>query len=160
MPFLGWEDRIHVNMLTPAGDRTPPNKMPKELIIANQLQASTKKLTRLAIKVSDLKVQRDNHIARRSGHGPSKTKVVQEIIWFLYYILEPQNSILAQYNSNFRNCISSKIVEFSDPINIAEIPRIYLRREMAEVVRKLTEMLTAYPYIKQISPTGYLSATV
>ena len=160
MPFLGWEDRIHVNMLTPAGDRTLPNKISKERIIANQLMTSTQKLMLLIKKVFDLKLHRDNHLARGSKHGPSKTKFVQEIIHFLYYILEPQNSILVQYNSNFRNIVSSKIAEFSNPANIAQIPRIYLRKQMAEVVLKLTEMLTSLPYIQQITAARYLSATV
>ena len=40
IPFLGWEDRIHLNMLTPPGDRTPPKKIPKDRIIAHHNEAT------------------------------------------------------------------------------------------------------------------------
>ena len=40
LPFLEWEDRIHLNMLTPPGDRTPPKKIPKDRIIAHHNEAT------------------------------------------------------------------------------------------------------------------------
>lgn len=160
IPFLEWEDRIHVNMLTPAGDRTPPNKIPKDRIIGNQILICTQKLTRLAEKSATLQRIRNNHISRGNTHGPSLTKVTEEIIRFLESILEPHNVLLVQYNPNFRKAVSDKIIEFSDPAMIAKIPRIYLRIKMAETIQRLTEMLTSYPFVEFIKSQRYLSAAV
>ena len=60
----------------------------------------------------------------------------------------------------FRDAISQKIVEFSDPVNILKIPRIYLREQMADVIQKLITMLESNPFIEQIAPKRFLSATV
>ena len=160
MPFLGWEDRIHVNMLTPVGDRTPPNKIPKERIIANQILICTLKLRRLADKSLTLQRIRNHYKSRGSKHGPSLTKVVEEIIKFLQSVLEPHNSLLVQYNSNYRDVVKDKIIEFSDPADIAKIPRIYLRIQMAETIQGMIEMLASFPFIEFIKPQRYLSAAV
>jgi len=160
MPFLGWEDRIYVNMLTPAGDRTLPNRIPKERIIANQILISTLKLRRLADKSLTLQRIRNHHKSRGSKHGPSMTKVVEEIIKFLQSVLEPHNTLLVQYNPNYRDVVKDKIFEFSDPANIAKIPRIYLRIQMAKTIQGMTEMLASFPFIELIKPQRYLSAAV
>ena len=160
MPFLGWEDRIHVNMLTPVGDRTPPNKIPEERIIAHHMLICTKKLTPLADKANYLQTLRNYYRSDNRRAGPTLTKVIEQIFIFLVALVQPQNAILFQYNSKFRSVATDKVTEFSDPINIAKIPRIYLREKLADLVQKLAEMLTLYPFIKEVQPKRYLSSTV
>ena len=160
MPYLGWEDRIHVNMLTPAGDRTLPNKIPKEQIIAHNLNLITQKLTRQARKSTTLQTMIAYHTSRGIHGGPSKIKVIQEIIKFLQSVQESQNIMLLQFNSAYRDRITSKIIEFSNPAAVANIPRIYLRQQLAETLSKLTEILVSHPFIKEVTPKKYLSALV
>jgi hypothetical protein len=160
MPFLDWEERIHVNMLTPAGDRTLPKKIPKERIIANQLSVSIKKLTPIAEDIAILYQTRESFRARGKRGGPSQLRIVEKLVRFLDILLEPHNILLVQYSMTFRNAISQKIVEFSDPNNIVKIPRIYLREQMADVIQKLIHMLESNPFIEQIAPKRFLSAPV
>ena len=160
MPFLDWEDRIYVNMLTPAGDRTPPKKISMERIIANQLLVSTKRLTPIAEDIAILYQTRESFRARGKRGGPSQLRIVERMIRFLDILLEPHNILLVQYSMTFRDAISQKIVEFSDPVNILKIPRIYLREQMADVIQKLITMLESNPFIEQIVPKRFLSATV
>ena len=160
IPFLGWEDRIHLNMLTPAGDRTPPNRIPKDRIIANQILICSKKLVRLIEKPRNLQMIRHSYIYRGKRGGPSHSTVVQEIINFLLIVSESHNILLIQNNENFRRVVNEKIIEFSDPAMIARIPRIYLRIQMIDAVQKLTKMLASYPFIKFIKAQKYLSAVV
>ena len=160
MPFLDWEDRIYVNMLTPAGDRTPPKKISMERIIANQLLVSTKRLTPIAEDIAILYQTRESFRARGKRGGPSQLRIVERMIRFLDILLEPHNILLVQYSMTFRDAISQKIVEFSDPVNILKIPRIYLREQMADVIQKLITMLESNPFIEQIAPKRFLSATV
>ena len=160
MPFLDWEDRIYVNMLTPAGDRTPPKKISMERIIANQLLVSTKRLTPIAEDIAILYQTRESFRDRGKRGGPSQLRIVEKLVRFLDILLEPHNILLVQYSMTFRNAISQKIVEFSDPVNIVKIPRIYLREQMADVIQKLIHMLETNPFIEQIAPKRFLSATV
>lgn len=160
MPFLGWEDRIHVNMLTPVGDRTLPNKIPKERIIAHQILICTKKLMPLAEKANCLQMLRDHYLVYGRRGGPSLTKVVEGVVTFLQSLVQPQNAVLFQHNTSFRETVIEKVAEFSDPVNIAQIPRIYLREKLADVIQKLTEMLATYPFIKVVQAQRYLSASV
>ena len=160
MPFLDWEERIHVNMLTPAGDRTPPKKISMERIIANQLLVSTKRLTPIAEDIAILYQTRESFRAIGKRGGPSQLRIVERMIRFLDILLEPHNILLVQYSMTFRDAISQKIVEFSDPVNILKIPRIYLREQMADVIQKLITMLESNPFIEQIAPKRFLSATV
>ncbi len=159
VPFLGWEDRIHVNMLTPAGDRSLPNKIPKDKIIAHNLFIITQNLNRQVQKSVTLQTIRDNQSRGRRG-GPSKSRVVEEIINFLQSVQEPQNITLLQYNSPYRNRVASKIIEFSDPDAVAKIPRIFLRQQLADTLNNLTKVLVTYPFIKDVVPKRYLSAVV
>ena len=160
MPFLGWEDRIHVNMLTPVGDRTPPNKISKERIIAHQILICTKKLVPLAEKANCIQRSRDHYRVYGRRGGPSLTKVIEGIVTFLQALVQPQNAVLFQHNSSFRETAIEKVAEFSDPANIAKIPRIYLREKLANVIQKLTEMLAKYPFVNLINSQRYLSSTV
>jgi hypothetical protein len=160
MPFLSWQDRIHVNMLTPAGDRTPPDRIPKERIIANQILICSHKLVSLIEKPRNLQIIRNSYISRGKRGGPSHTTVVQEIIKFLLILGESHNILLIQHNENFRRVVNEKIIEFSDPAMIAKIPRIYLRMQMDDAVQKLSKILASYPFIKCIKPQKYLSAAV
>ena len=160
MPFLGWEDRIHVNMLTPVGDRTPPKKIPKERIIAHHILICTKKLVPLAEKANCLQRSRDHYRLYGRRGGPSLCKVVEGIVTFLQALVQPHNAILFQHNSSFRETAIEKVAEFSHPANIAKIPRIYLREQLADVIQKLTEMLAKYPFVNPINSQRYLSSTV
>lgn len=160
MPFLDWEDRIYINMLTPAGDRTPPKKISMGRIIANQLLVSTKRLTPIAEDIAILYQTRESFRARGKRGGPSQLRIVERMIQFLDILLEPHNILLVRYSMTFRDAISQKIVEFSDPVNILKIPRIYLREQMADVIQKLITMLESNPFIEQIAPKRFLSATV
>jgi hypothetical protein len=142
-------------MLTPAGDRTLPNKIPKEQIIANNLFVITQKLNWQANKFPT-----HNEIFMSIGllRSTEKINVIQENIKFLQYSQDPQNIMLLQYNSAYRKQITNKIIRFSNPADI--IPGMYLRRQLAETLTKMTEILISYPFIKEITPKKYLSATV
>jgi hypothetical protein len=61
IPFLGWEDRIHLNMMTPPGDRTPPDKIAKDRIIAHQMKVTD---SLLASKAKTRELAFDKYLSR------------------------------------------------------------------------------------------------
>jgi hypothetical protein len=162
IPFLEWEDRIHVNMLTPPGDRTPPNKIPMERIIANQLLINTKKLMPQITRVNKMQELRAQlrRGARKPRGAPTKTRLIEETISVLQSLLERNNILLIQYSNSFRDMLEQKIVEFSEAAAIRAIPRLYLREKLRIVIQQLIELLISHPFIKFIKSKRYLSAEV
>ena len=144
IPFLGWEDRIHLNMLTPPGDRTPPNKIPKDSIIAHHLQVTTKDML-MKLKAYD-----------RTRYS-SQMKRTAAILTVLQTLNKESNSLLYQYSSDFRRAVENKLVEFSDPATIRKITRVKQREEMKGVVNKLLEKMTAYPFSHNVKKKEWLS---
>jgi hypothetical protein len=155
MPFLGWEDRIHVNMLTPAGDRTPPNKIDKERIIANQLLICSAKLTPRLLKAHKLQ-----NAQWYGSRRISMIQIVEAILQVLQEMVKADNILLIQYSQTFRSKLEEKIVDFSDPNSMKAITRVYQREQMRKVLQQLTEKMASYPFIKSVEAKRFLSAPV
>ena len=147
IPFLDWEDRIHLNMLTPPGDRTPPKKIPKDRIIAHQLQVTTNDML-MKLKAYD-----------RTRYS-SQLKRTSAILTVLQTLNKESNSLLYQYSSDFRRAVENKLVEFSDPANIRRITRVKQREEMRSVVTKLLEKMAAYPFSHIVKKKKWLSMRI
>jgi hypothetical protein len=143
IPLLGWEDRIHINMMTPPGDRTPPRKIPKLAIAAHQLSVS-------AIKVrAKLKVFEEIQYKRaRSRSGPSLTTEVGAIIDVLDTVASGHNMVICQYSSSIRGVIEEKIEELSRPDQLKKVPRIAQRKQLQDSIAKLIAKLIEYPLLE------------
>jgi hypothetical protein len=156
IPFLGWEDRIHINMLTPPGDRTPPKKIPKLAIAAHQLSIS-------AIKVrAKLKAFEEIQYKRaRSRSGPSLTTEVSAIIDVLDTVASGHNMVICQYSSAVRNVIEEKLEELSRPDQLKKVPRIAQRKQLQESIAKLITKLIEYPLLQdKLAKKTWLRAMV
>jgi len=144
MPFLGWEDRIHLNMLTPPGDRTPPNKIPKDRIIAHQLYITTKEMT--------ARIERIHGIGRTT-----QIKRTEGILNVLRQLNNGNNILLCQYASKFRNMLVNKIAEFSDPNTLRKITRVKQREEMKKLVNVLVEKMATHPFSHDIKLSYHIT---
>jgi len=144
MPFLGWEDRIHLNMLTPPGDRTPPNKIPKDSLIGHQLYISTNEMT-----------VRMNEFYRRGR--VSQLRRTADILCSLAALNKKTNVVLYQNCSMFRTMLANKLAEFSEPINIRRITRVKQREEMKMVINELLEKMAAHPFSHDVKAKVWLS---
>jgi hypothetical protein len=140
IPFLDWEDRIHVNMLTPPGDRTPPNKIPKSSIAQHQLVMTVPALKSKMRKVADIQYQR----------GHSKYIEVAAIIDVLETMASGHNMIVCQYSNTMRQTAEEKCRVFIQPAELKKIPRIAQRKQMQVAVAKLSEKLAQYPLIADL----------
>lgn len=140
IPFLDWEDRIHVNMLTPPGDRTPPNKIPKISIAEHQLVMTVPVLKAKMRKVQDIQYQR----------GHSKYIEVAAIIDVLETMTSGHNMIVCQYSNTMRRTAEEKCRVFVQPAELKKIPRIAQRKQMQAAVSKLSEKLAQYPLIADL----------
>jgi hypothetical protein len=140
IPFLGWEDRIHINMLTPPGDRTPPNKIPKSSIAQHQLVMTVPVLKAKMRKVEDIQYQR----------GHSKYIEVAAIIDVLETMASGHNMIVCQYSSTMRRAAEEKCRVFIQPAELKKIPRIAQRKQMQAVVAKLSAKLSQYPLLADL----------
>ena len=140
IPFLGWEDRIHINMLTPPGDRTPPNKIPKSSIAQHQLVMTVPVLKAKMRKVEDIQYQR----------GHSKYIEVAAIIDVLETMASGHNMIVCQYSSSMRRASEEKCRVFVQPAELKKIPRIAQRKQMQAVVAKLSAKLAQYPLLADL----------
>ena len=140
IPFLDWEDRIHVNMLTPPGDRTPPNKIPKSSIAQHQLVMTVPALKSKMRKVADIQYQR----------GHSKYIEVAAIIDVLETMASGHNIIVCQYSNTMRQTAEEKCRVFVQPAELKKIPRIAQRKQMQAAVAKLSAKLAQYPLIADL----------
>ena len=140
IPFLDWEDRIHVNMLTPPGDRTPPKKIPKISIAQHQLVMTVPVLKAKMRKVEDIQYQR----------GHSKYIEVAAIIDVLETMASGHNIIVCQYSNTMRQTAEEKCRVFVQPAELKKIPRIAQRKQMQAAVAKLSAKLAQYPLIADL----------
>ena len=140
IPFLDWEDRIHINMLTPPGDRTPPNKIPKSSIAQHQLVMTVPALKSKMRKVADIQYQR----------GHSKYIEVAAIIDVLETMASGHNMIVCQYSNTMRQTAEEKCRVFIQPAELKRIPRIAQRKQMQAAVAKLSEKLAQYPLLADL----------
>ena len=140
IPFLDWEDRIHINMLTPPGDRTPPNKIPKSSIAQHQLVMTVPALKSKMRKVADIQYQR----------GHSKYIEVAAIIDVLETMASGHNMIVCQYSNTMRQTAEEKCRVFIQPAELKRIPRIAQRKQMEAAVAKLSAKLAQYPLIADL----------
>ena len=160
MPFLGWEDRIHVNMLTPPGDRTPPNRIPKDRIIANQLRTCVPKMM---AKLKAFEKLHDERIARRirgRKDVPSQMSITEAALEVLRCFKIQNYGMLLQYNSKFRNAVIEKMAEFSRPESLRCITRVAQRNEMKTLVSHILQQLSENPYSHDIASERWLHAIV
>ena len=147
IPFLDWEDRIHLNMLTPPGDRTPPKKIPKDRIIAHQLYVSSKEMI--------AKVHKANNHKRASQVTKTNT-----LLQCLHVLNKERNTVLYQYSSNFRTLMANKLTEFSDPRSLRIITRVKQREEIKILINELLEKMASHPLIYEIGSNKWLSHRV
>ena len=146
LPFLGWEDKIHVNMLTPPGDRTPPAKIPKDRIAAHQLNMSILDTTG-KIKNWD----------RVSGtRGMSQQRKIDALLDVLRTLNKGHNMIVAQHSQRLRDTISQKMVEFSDPATLKHIRLLAQRHELQTAVQVILERMAAAPFLHEVKPKKWL----
>lgn len=158
MPFLSWEDRIHLNMLTPPGDRLAPNKIPKDRIIAHQLTVSTQDLLTKILKVQDLQDKKYGRSFHR--YRVSQKKITEAILSVLRTFSKDSNVLLLKHSNTLRATTLQKIEEFSRPANLAKITRNTQKQEMRELIQILTENLAEYPFVSMIKSQRWLKAPV
>ena len=148
IPFLGWEDRIHLNMITPPGDRTPPNKIPKLAIAANQLAASTSAFTEKLRKL-----MRDSF--------RTLTERVDAIIEIMNTFTSGHNIIVCQYSLLVRAWLEGRIEFFSRPAEMRRIPRKEQKDRLRAAMSTLALKLHQYPLVENdLKKKTWLRATV
>jgi hypothetical protein len=148
IPFLGWEDRIHLNMITPPGDRTPPNKIPKLAIAANQLAASTSAFTEKLRKL-----MRDPF--------RTLTQKVDAIIEIMNTFTSGHNIIVCQYSLLVRAWLEGRIEFFSRPAEMRRIPRKEQKDRLRAAMSTLALKLHQYPLVENdLKKKTWLRATV
>jgi hypothetical protein len=149
-PFLGWEDRIHLNMLTPPGDRTPPDKIPKDRLAAHQLK--------LSIVATTEKIKKWDTTSRT--RGMSQQRKIDALLDVLRTLNKGHNMIVAQYSQRLHDTIGQKMVEFSDPANLRRIRLLAQRHELQVAVQVLLEKMAANPYSHEVRPKKWLRERV
>jgi hypothetical protein len=150
IPFLGWEDRININRMTPPGDRTPPNKIPKDRIIAHQLNITIPRLTQMT-----------RNINRHWGRGiMPRYQVVDGVIRILREFAKGHNMMAVQHSPRLRETLLQRVAEFTDPRNIRAIPRIAQRMEMQDAVDNIRAGLEKYPAKHEVKPWKWGRALV
>jgi len=152
MPLLGWEDRIHLNMLTPPGDRTPPAKIPKDRIVAHQLQLI------LSIVATKEKIRNWENVSRT--RGMSQRRKIDALLDVLRTLNKGHNMIVAQYSQRLHDTISEKMVEFSNPNNLRRIRLLAQRHELQATVQVILERMNANPYSHDVKPKKWLRERV
>jgi hypothetical protein len=150
MPLLGWEDRIHLNMLTPPGDRTPPAKIPKDRIAAHQLK--------LSIVATREKIRNWENVSRT--RGMSQRRKIDALLDVLRTLNKGHNMIVAQYSQRLHDTISEKMVEFSNPNNLRRIRLLAQRHELQATVQVILERMNAKPYSHEVKPKSWLRERV
>ena len=150
MPLLGWEDRIHLNMLTPPGDRTPPAKIPKDRIAAHQLN--------LSIVATREKIKNWESVSRT--RGMSQRRKIEALLDVLRILKKGHNMIVAQYSQRLRDTIREKMVEFSDPANLRRIRLLAQRHELQVATQVILERMNANPYSHEVKPKKWLRERV
>jgi hypothetical protein len=150
IPFLGWEDRIHLNMLTPPGDRTPPDKIPKDRLAAHQLK--------LSIVATTEKIKKWDTTSRT--RGMSQQRKIDALLDVLRTLNKGHNMIVAQYSQRLHDTIGQKMVEFSDPANLRRIRLLAQRHELQVAVQVLLEKMAASPYSHEVRPKKWLRERV
>jgi hypothetical protein len=150
MPFLSWEDRIHLNMLTPPGDRTPPAKIPKDRIAAHQLI--------LSIVATKEKIRNWENVSRT--RGMSQRRKIDALLDVLRTLNKGHNMIVAQYSQRLRDTISEKMVEFSNPNNLRRIRLLAQRHELQATIQVILERMNAKPYSHEVKPKRWLRERV
>ena len=150
IPFLGWEDRIHLNMLTPPGDRTPPAKIPKDRIAAHQLK--------LSIVATTEKIKKWDTTSRT--RGMSQQRKIDALLDVLRTLNKGHNMIVSQYSQRLHDTIGQKMAEFSDPANLRRIRLLAQRHELQVAVQVLLEKMSANPYSHEVKPKKWLRERV
>lgn len=150
MPFLGWEDRIHLNMLTPPGDRTPPKKIPKDRIIAHQI----------SVTIGDVERKVKAFWSTYQVRGVSAKSRHEALIDVLRTFKKGHNILIAKHSRKIRDVLERKVVEFSDPENLKSIRLLSQRAEMCAAVQTVIQLLDANPYSHDIKHKKWLSECV
>jgi len=156
IPFLDWEDRININRITPAGDRTPPNKIPKDRIVGHQLSILA---PALSVKVKNA----NNLYARRASRGAARPPIYQvadAIIEVFREAVKGHNPLLCQHSAAFRSTLARKVAEFSEPANVRAIPRIAQRAEMQDAIHHVLVMMDQMPFKNEVPSQKWKKARV
>jgi hypothetical protein len=150
IPFLGWEDRIHLNMLTPPGDRTPPAKIPKDRIAAHQLKLSIAETSK---KIKDWETT-------SRTRGISQQRKIDALLDVLRTLNKGHNMIVAQYSQRLHDSICEKMVQVSMPWSLRAIRLLAQRHELQVAVQVLLEKMAANPYSHEVKPKKWLRERV
>jgi hypothetical protein len=150
IPFLGWEDRIHLNMLTPPGDRTPPAKIPKDRIAAHQLKLSIAETSK---KIKDWETT-------SRTRGLSQQRKIDALLDVLRTLNKGHNMIVTRYSRRLHDTISEKMVEFSRPWSLRAVRLLAQRHELQVAVQVLLEKMAANPYSHEVKPKKWLRERV
>jgi len=135
-------------MLTPPGDRTPPNKIPKSDIAANQLAASTSAFTEKLRKL-----MRDPF--------RTLTEKVDAHIEIMNTFTSGHNIIVCQYSLLVRAWLERRIEFFSRPAEMRRIPRVEQKDRLRAAMSTLALKLHQYPLIENdLKKKTWLRATV
>ena len=149
IPFLGWEDRIHLNMLTPPGDRTPPNKIPKSAIASHQLATSSR--SNIEEKLRKLRFIR----------GRKLTDEVNALIEVMNAFTSGHNILVCQYSLPTRVFLEGRIEFFLRPAEMRRIPRNEQKDRLRAAMSTLAIKLHQYPLIENdLKKKSWLRATV
>ena len=150
IPCLDWEDRIHINMITPPGDRTPPNKIPPDRIAAHQLK--------LSVATMSMKVRAWERLA--STRGVSMQRKVEALLDFMRTLNKGHNMIVAKHSKRIRDMLEEKMAEFSEPNTRKLVRLLEQRRELQVAVDVTLERLAATPYSHEVKPQTWLRERV
>ena len=149
IPFLGWEDRIHLNMLTPPGDRTPPNKIPKSAIAAHQLATSSR--SNIEEKLRKLRFIR----------GRKLTDEVNALIEVMNAFTSGHNILVCQYSLPMREFLEERIEFFLRPAEMRRIPRNEQKDRLRAAMSTLSLKLHQNPFVENsLAKKSWLRATV
>jgi len=146
-PFLDWEERIHLNMLTPPGDRTPPKKIPKDQILAHQMYVCVHIVSSMLITIE---------MKRLSPRLYSKRSLVEDIFTLLRSFLGGHNSLFLEYSLKFRKTFIERLHYLIKPSSLRTITRVKQREEMKLLVNTLFEYLASHPYKYDIKSASWL----
>jgi hypothetical protein len=161
IPFLGWEDRIHLNMLTPPGDRTPPKKIPKDRVVAHQMKMIAPLIGDKLRKLENLHARRIKSINNGSAYQrPPIYELANALMDVLRSLIKGHNILLSQHSADFRDTVERKIAFFASPAELKRIPRIAQREAMKAVINETLEKLAKHPLKNTVMSQRWLKARV
>ena len=145
-PFLDYESRIHINMLTPPGDRVEPRKIPKDRIIAHQL------------------VVLKQHFQYRSYRAQlCKLEMIQKqglAAETLNHLFDGHKILLYLHDAEVRRSLENTLIYYLENGGIEETFRAQYQDTMRVAFTKVRSFLEVNPLVKPINPKRLIWAWV